>query len=193
MKLCLSSLNLMRGTGLLHQVHKHLDMDMQTLVEMDLTRYPSVGWTALQKLLLRPWFQRSRCIREVVVAQDVISRCGTETAKWDELAYAMGLLLPTGLSYLSSVDLGSVDLHIRCWLTENEYFWWMRRRYCCLAVLSTCEGLWCHNKSLLGYEAMVRALRLVVLPLIVVKRRAIQHYLRSHRILPMWLTMAHVT
>lgn len=104
LELSLSGLNLMRGNGLLHQVDENLDMNMQTLVQMDLTRYPSVGWSALKNLLLRPWFQRSWCIQECVVAQDVILRCGAETVKWEELAYAMGLLLPTGLSYFSGVD-----------------------------------------------------------------------------------------
>lgn len=81
LELSLSGLNLMRGNGLLHQVDENLDMNIQTLVQIDLTRYPSVGWSALKNLLLRPWFQRSWCIQECVVAQDIILRCGAETVK----------------------------------------------------------------------------------------------------------------
>lgn len=38
-----SSLNLMRRTGLMHEINEELDMNMQTLVESDFTRYPSMG------------------------------------------------------------------------------------------------------------------------------------------------------
>ena len=33
-----------------------------------------------------------------------ILKCGTKSAKWKKLAYAIGVLLSTGLSYLSSID-----------------------------------------------------------------------------------------
>ena len=104
LSMSIKALNLMRGTGLLDEFPPHVNMNMQTLVETDLTRYPSNEWTALKRLLLRPWFQRSWCVQEVVVAQKVILKCGTKFAKWKKLAYAISLLLPSGLSYLSSID-----------------------------------------------------------------------------------------
>jgi len=43
LKMSLSSLNLMRRIDLLHQLDKHLNMNMQTLMKMHLTRYSSVS------------------------------------------------------------------------------------------------------------------------------------------------------
>ena len=104
LSMSIRSLNLVRGAGLLDQFPPHVNMNMQTLVEAGLIGYPSKGLTALKRLLLRPWFQRSWCVQEVVVAQKVILKCGTKIAKWKKLAYAVSVLLPSGLSYLSSID-----------------------------------------------------------------------------------------
>lgn len=100
----ISSMNLMQGCGLLREINESLEPDMQTLGQMDFTRYPSPYWTALKALLLRPWFQRSWCIQEVVVAKEIILRCGTQSAKWEDLAFAMALLAPSGLAQLSRSD-----------------------------------------------------------------------------------------
>jgi hypothetical protein len=104
LRMSILSMNMLQGYGMLREINESLGLDMQTLGQIDLTRYPSPYWTALKALLLRPWFQRSWCIQEVVVAKETILRCGTQSAKWEDLAYAMALLTPSGLAQLSSSD-----------------------------------------------------------------------------------------
>ncbi|KAL9116979.1 MAG: hypothetical protein Q9187_006489 [Circinaria calcarea] len=62
---------------------------------LDLPSFESSEWRSLLNFLLRPVFGRIWVIQEIVLAQDVVVRCGDEHITWSELSSAASLLAET--------------------------------------------------------------------------------------------------
>lgn len=70
--------------------------DKQQMDAMGLPHFPSFPWEALARLFERPYFRRTWVIQEVVVASDIIIRCGSFTFSWESVEYIARSLLATG-------------------------------------------------------------------------------------------------
>lgn len=72
-------------------------------------------WTSMNRLLLKPWFERKWIIQEVVMAPDNIPRlilCGSFRLSWFDLASInYRICAYGGLWYLSGL---SVRKYLRC-------------------------------------------------------------------------------
>ncbi|KAK0507070.1 hypothetical protein JMJ35_010528 [Cladonia borealis] len=70
--------------------------DKQQMDAMGLPHFPSFPWEALARLFERPYFRRTWVVQEVVVASDIIIRCGSFTISWEYVEYIARSLLATG-------------------------------------------------------------------------------------------------
>ncbi len=70
--------------------------DKQQMDAMGLPHFPSFAWEALARLFERPYFRRTWVVQEVVVASDIIIRCGSFTISWEYVEYIARSLLATG-------------------------------------------------------------------------------------------------
>ena len=70
--------------------------DKQQMDAMGLPRFPSFPWEALARLFERPYFRRTWVVQEVVVASDIIIRCGSFALSWEYVEYIARSLLATG-------------------------------------------------------------------------------------------------
>ncbi len=74
-------------------------------------KHPSSGWTALRRLLQRPWFDRVWVVQEVVMAADnILIVCGDLSVRWSTFASALTLVQANTLGGLLApveYELGS--------------------------------------------------------------------------------------
>ena len=70
--------------------------DKQQMNAMGLPHFPSFPWEALARLFERPYFRRTWVVQEVVVASDIIIRCGSFALSWEYVEYIARSLLATG-------------------------------------------------------------------------------------------------
>ena len=70
--------------------------DKQQMDAMGLPHFPSFPWEALARFFERPYFRRTWVVQEVVVASDIIIRCGSFSISWEYVEYIARSLLATG-------------------------------------------------------------------------------------------------
>ncbi|KAL2686910.1 hypothetical protein Neosp_004453 [[Neocosmospora] mangrovei] len=74
--------------------------------------FESRVWVSMAKLFMRAWWTRLWIYQEVILARNVILRCGQSSIDWNELTSAYfllsALLLPHNAQYLEVRDTGQV-------------------------------------------------------------------------------------
>jgi hypothetical protein len=90
--------DIIRKLALARSISEELALAPEDLVAdalLDLPPLESADWRSLLNFFLRPVFGRSWVIQEIVVAQQVVVRCGDEIVSWAELFSAAILLVQT--------------------------------------------------------------------------------------------------
>lgn len=87
--------------GIRNLVVTQVPVTKASLCETELCEHPSPRWTAIRKLLQRPWFARMWVVQEIVMApENIILVCGELAVKWDIFATALTLVHANHLSSL---------------------------------------------------------------------------------------------
>ncbi|MCJ1456068.1 hypothetical protein MMC28_006425 [Mycoblastus sanguinarius] len=82
-------------------VTEKVPVTRDSLCRSPLCEHPSPKWTALRRLLERPWFNRVWVVQEIVMApRNVILVCGDKGILWDILAAVLSLIHVNYLSVL---------------------------------------------------------------------------------------------
>ena len=91
--------------------------------------WPGPEWTALQRLLIRPWFQRMWVVQEVILASIVRLHCGAKSISWESIANLMAMMTLHGLHALL------LDLH-----TETDAQMEQLQTFDAIQMISAAEG-----------------------------------------------------